>query len=124
MIKYTHKSDMILTSGKTVDMSAANAKTNTGVKRTLGYLSQLTFLKGVLHFEAVDGINASALIRVKSGSQILAETTVTTAGNVPVDLSALSSTQEIEVEIECQSIGTDYQVNAWIEIEHPLIISA
>jgi hypothetical protein len=126
MIKYTHKSDMILTSGKTVDMSAADGLTTSNVVRVLGYLAQLTFIKGVLHWEAPNGVDdtASALIRVKAGIEVLGEATLTDAGSVAVDLSGLSSTQEVSLEMECQSAGTDYIVNAWIEIEHPLIISA
>ncbi len=115
MIQFTNKTDLVLVSG---------------IANTKGDLARLNFIRGKL-FAAGDLVSGSGheinVILKQNGIQA-AVATLNAANNwgasVDLDMSLFSSADSLKASVYTVSAGGVVNVSAWIEVEHPVVVSA
>lgn len=132
MIQFANKTEFTLARGLANPMSSANLKVNTpdAHKRRLSDLARLAVLRGEI-FVSVSGTDGTATVRLIGGGITLWEEGVDFGAQADnhlhavVDISGVSGAADLELEVECITTGTaDATADAWLEVEHPLVISA
>lgn len=127
---YANKTDINLANSLAVDMATAGVVSSTPkvLRRRLGDLSRLTFLQGKLYSAVNSGGTGAATLRLMAGGATLHSATLDFTASadhylgVDVDLASVSAASDIYIEVECDTIGGNATVNAWVEASAPLVI--
>lgn len=125
MFVLAQKSDLLLAVNKTVDMSVAEGATVSPLVRKLGSLAQVSYLRGRICIES-NLTTGTATVAVRAGGVELTSISIGSNGyfEKDVDLSAVRGAQDVQVTTTCNSIGENFDLNAWLEIEQPAIVNA
>lgn len=132
MFYFANKTDLIIDQGMAVDMATATNKTTTpsAIRRQLSDLARLSVLRGKWFVQIKGGATGSANVRLLAGGVELASVAfdgtefTQTFEAVAVDLTDVGGVADLYTEAECIVTGAAVEVSSWLEIEHPLVISA
>lgn len=129
MIQFANKTDLILFSAFAND-NTVNAEKVSPITRNLGDLARLNYIRGKLIAvgDLVSGTGHEINVIIKDNGTQVAVATLNAANNwgesVEVDLSSISGTAGLTASVFTVAAGGVVNVSAWLEVEHPVVISA